>query len=46
VEQTIAEADSRGLLSGPASIDDALELDRQSRIIAHGELEKRFAAAS
>jgi 1-deoxy-D-xylulose-5-phosphate reductoisomerase len=46
VEQTIAMADSRGLLSRPATIDDALELDRQSRIIAHGELEKRFAAAS
>ena len=46
VEQTIAKADSRGLLIRPASIDDALELNRQSRIIAHGELQKRFAAAS
>jgi 1-deoxy-D-xylulose-5-phosphate reductoisomerase len=46
VEQTIAQADSHGLLSRPASIDAALELNRQSRIIAHGELEKRFAAAS
>ncbi len=46
VEQTIARADSRGLLSEPATIGDALELDSQSRIIARGELEKRFAAAS
>jgi len=46
VEQTIAIADSRGLLSRPATIDDALELDRQSRIIATGELEKRYATAS
>ncbi|TDI57682.1 MAG: 1-deoxy-D-xylulose-5-phosphate reductoisomerase [Alphaproteobacteria bacterium] len=46
VEETIIKADSRGLLYGPATIDDALELDRQSRIIARGELEKPFAEAS
>ncbi len=46
VEETIIKADSRGLLRTPSTIDDALELDRQSRIIARGELEKRFAAAS
>ncbi len=46
VEQTIAKADSQGLLRRPATIEDALALDRESRIIARSELEKRLAAAS
>jgi 1-deoxy-D-xylulose-5-phosphate reductoisomerase len=46
VEATLAAALRRGLTRDPASIDDALAIDHESRLLAHGLLPEIAAKAS
>jgi hypothetical protein len=46
VEATLAAALRRGLTRDPANIDDALAIDHESRLLAHGLLPEIAAKAS
>jgi 1-deoxy-D-xylulose-5-phosphate reductoisomerase len=45
VENALTEADSRGLLAAPGSIDEAIRLDGAGREIARAYLHSRYKAA-